>query len=68
MHINQDERQVVFFKTRAKILEIWEELEVEPEEEFEIVVAKGDLKNFVLSADNMRTLEEFYQKVGCGDW
>ena len=53
----------MFFKTREKVLQIWEELEIEPQEEFELVIAKGDVKNFTLSEDNMKALEEFHQKV-----
>ena len=64
----QDQRQGVFFKIREKVLRIWEELEVEPEGELELSVAKGDIKTFVLSVDNMKLLEEFHLKVSesCG--
>ena len=53
----------MFFKIREKVLRIWEDLEVEPEGELELSVAKGDIKTFVLSVDNMKLLEEFHLKV-----
>ena len=53
----------MFFKIREKVLQIWEELEVEPEGKLELTIAKGDIKTFVLSEDNMKLLEEFQLKV-----
>lgn len=53
----------MFFKTREEVLRLWEELEVEPRGKLELTVAKGDLKAFILSEDNMAILKQLHQKV-----
>ena len=68
MCVFQERRQANFFATRTKLLRVWEELEVEPEGTFGEMVAVGDTKTFVFSADNMEALNDFYQKVRYADW
>ena len=60
----QESRQAEFFSVREKIIHVWEELEINPEKPFEIVVSNGDIKNFVLSDANMKMLVGLYQEVG----
>lgn len=42
---------------------IWEEMELEPSGDMEAAIARGDMKDFVLSEANMLTLQDLRQKV-----
>ena len=44
-------------------MRLWEELEMEPHGEFEQQVATGDIRNFVLSQENLTRLQKFYAEV-----
>ena len=44
-------------------MQLWEELEVEPHQEFEQMVAKGDVNKFGLTVENMGRLHKFHAEV-----
>lgn len=44
-------------------MQLWEELELEPHEEFEQQVASGDIRTFILSQENLTRLNKFYAEV-----
>lgn len=60
---SQSERQEEFCRTRSKLMQLWEELEIEPHQEFEQLVAKGDVNKFGLTVENMSRLNKFYAEV-----
>ena len=62
----QNERQAEFLGVREKVMRLWEELEMEPHSEFEQQVATGDIRNFVLSQENLTRLQKFYTEVITG--
>lgn len=59
----QNDRQAEFLNLREKVMQLWQELEMEPVKEFEQQVASGDIRIFVLSQQNLTRLNKFYAEV-----
>ncbi|CAI8041453.1 Protein regulator of cytokinesis 1 [Geodia barretti] len=58
-----NDRQAEFLALREKVLGLWNELEMEPHEQFEQQVASGDIRVFVLSSENLIRLNRFYAEL-----
>ncbi|XP_019849406.1 PREDICTED: protein regulator of cytokinesis 1-like isoform X1 [Amphimedon queenslandica] len=59
----KDQRQVEFRNVRDKARAVWAELETEPTDELGLRLYSGDISHFVFSQANMKSLEDYYQKL-----